>query len=931
MAVRCPYCRLEVPIKAREAGRFGMRCPDCGKKFAVNIPEDPGAPIVAAPLRSELEAKPGLPAATEAATGVHGAAATPNRAAARSSPDDPNATAAIPKTARSSTDDPNATVPLPPSKSVAAPGFDPAEAAPAGGGGGGSALPAGVPSQLGGYRLLKLLGEGGMGSVYLARQIALGRNVALKTLRPVLAHDPTFLARFTREAYAAAQLTHHNIAQIHDFGVDKGTSFFSMEFVDGPSLAQYLKKKPKALDIEAAVCLILQAARGLKFAHEQSMIHRDVKPENLLLNRQGVLKVADLGLVKVPDAAGGAGPDSVAGLTAAQQTGSGASGITMAHSAMGTPAFMAPEQSADATAVDARADIYALGCTFYMLVTGKPPFEASTPLEMMLKHQNEVPVPPERLNRKVPAAISAIILKMMAKSPADRPPTMDAVVRDLKGELATLRSGPTTPGEAEAQTLLECVRGFHAAPTARARQHVLLGLMAGWSALVLLCLLIRWRLVAGGVFGLGVMTAAAYFVLDGLARKGALFTRVRSLLFSNRLVDWLMLFAGGALLLTLLSVFHLLWAWLAFAGFAVLLAFALRATLDRRLEAERAAPLEQAEELLRGMRLKGMDEPEVRGFVARFSGNAWEDFYEALFGYDAKREARSRLSREEPGAGRKRYAAWRDPIADRLDALIQGRRARREVELLRRLEERSLTAQGVNLVTARRKAQRSAEALVTAAAEIRSAPKEAISLNVGKAIREAAAKPETVLAQHERGLIADRRGFLDRVLGPLLGPLLGPRPRFLAGVVLLGGCLAWVQQNEIITAAHLQQAKELARQAAQVTNEKEAKRLAAGAAERARAVDLTKATEPLRMPGVPSAVTGLFNGFGPGAAGLILLISSFFRGVKMSVFAVPAAVVAFLGPRLGIPDIGPIPADYSGMALGAGIAVLGWFFGRGRS
>src|SRR5205085_2799317 len=224
--------------------------------------------------------------------------------------------------------------------------------------------------------------------------LSLDRNVALKVMKPEWAKDATFVARFTREAYAAAQLTHHNVVQIYDFGEDAGTNFFSMEFVDGQTLAGLVREKQK-LDVEEAVGYVLQAARGLKFAHDQSLIHRDVKPENLLLNRQGIVKVADLGLVKTPGVAdadeptGAAAPATGGGRASA----AGSSQITQLNVAMGTPAFMAPEQARDAAHVDHRADIYSLGCTLYDLVTGRPPFEGRTAMEVITKHMSEPIVP----------------------------------------------------------------------------------------------------------------------------------------------------------------------------------------------------------------------------------------------------------------------------------------------------------------------------------------------------------------------------------------------------------------------------------------------------------------------------------------------------------------------------------------------------------
>ncbi|MFN9853726.1 MAG: serine/threonine-protein kinase, partial [Planctomycetota bacterium] len=153
--------------------------------------------------------------------------------------------------------------------------------------------------RLGGYRILRELGRGGMGSVYLAKQLSLDRSVALKTIQTEWASNPRVIARFIREAYAAAQLTHHNVVQIYDLGEDTGTNFFSMELVGGGSLDDLIKKSGK-LDPKTAACFIAQAARGLKFAHDNGMIHRDIKPANLMLTSDGIVKVADMGLVKTP-------------------------------------------------------------------------------------------------------------------------------------------------------------------------------------------------------------------------------------------------------------------------------------------------------------------------------------------------------------------------------------------------------------------------------------------------------------------------------------------------------------------------------------------------------------------------------------------------------------------------------------------------------
>src|SRR5262249_48697303 len=179
-----------------------------------------------------------------------------------------------------------------------------------------------IPETLGGYRVIARLGRGGMGSVYRARQLSLDRDVALKVMAHHLASDPIFVARFCREAYAAAQLIHHNVVQIYDFGAQDGLHYFSMEFVDGRTLAELLKERGR-LEAAVAAGYILQAARGLKLAHDRGMIHRDIKPENLLLDKHDLVKVADLGLVKsipavgpLPDEPAPAGDETDAGPTA---------------------------------------------------------------------------------------------------------------------------------------------------------------------------------------------------------------------------------------------------------------------------------------------------------------------------------------------------------------------------------------------------------------------------------------------------------------------------------------------------------------------------------------------------------------------------------------------------------------------------------------
>jgi hypothetical protein len=782
---------------------------------------------------------------------------------------------------------------------------------------------------LGGYQVLQELGRGGMGAVYLARQLSLNRNVALKVMKPQWASNATFVARFTREAYAAAQLTHHNVVQIYDFGEDKGTTYFSMEFVEGQTLGALIREKSR-LDVEEAVGYVLQAARGLKYAHDQSMIHRDIKPENLLLNQQGVVKVADLGLVKTPEAAEAdeaASAGNASSVNAGdERSGAGSGQITQANVAIGTPAYMSPEQAKNAAHVDARADIYSLGCTLYVMVTGRPPFEGRTVLEILSKHKTQPITPPEMVVKRVPKSLSAIILKMVAKKPEDRYASLSEVIAALEGFLGVSSTGPFTPREEHANLLEECVKTFNASGAARLRSMALPFVLGATFALGLLCLLARHPIAACALITLGVVTALADFILSGTWRKTPLFLKVRALVTGSRPGEWLTALASLAILTVLLMVLKLFWIWLGLGLLAIGIAVAFHAAFDRRAEAERREPLVGVEGMLRSLRLQGLDEDAIRQFVCKYSGNHWEDFYEALFGYEAKLEARRRWARGDRASSRPRFAAWRDPIASWLDAKIAARREASEQAKLQKIEEKSLQSQGENLLTARRKAHRAAAAMVATAAEIKESIRTRdgelmVNRSIARAMREAAVKPEKVLVGRERGLLPERgRGGL---VARLVNLFLGPKVRFLAGAALAAGCIAWMHQNAMISA---EQAGAFVA-AAKSGDVKAIQSHAQAGVARAREV-AARPTETLDLPVIPPALLALVSSFGAGVGGLILIVSSFFSGIRIAIFAVPAAAVPVLGPRLGLPSLGGLDPSLAPSVVGAAIMAAGIMFGR---
>ncbi|MCY3021738.1 MAG: protein kinase, partial [Planctomycetota bacterium] len=268
-----------------------------------------------------------------------------------------------------------------------------------------------IGQTVGGCEILEVLGQGGMGVIYKARQKSLDRVVALKVLAPHLANDINFVSRFQKEARAIAKVNHPNILAVYDVGDDQHTNYMIMELIDGRSLAELQAERRGAIPWEEAMDYIRQASQGLEAAQAVGIIHRDIKPENLMLTKKGVIKVSDFGLAKEADAG---------------------SGATSVDAVMGTPAFMSPEQC-DGKKVDGRSDTYSLGGTFYRLVTGRLPFEAETAMSMMYRHKHEALIPPHEIVATIPEAISDVIVKMMAKKREQRYQTMTEVIDALEG------------------------------------------------------------------------------------------------------------------------------------------------------------------------------------------------------------------------------------------------------------------------------------------------------------------------------------------------------------------------------------------------------------------------------------------------------------------------------------------------------------------
>jgi serine/threonine protein kinase len=269
-----------------------------------------------------------------------------------------------------------------------------------------------VGRSLGQYRIVERIGAGGMATVFKGYQPNLDRYVAVKVLPAYHARDPVFRERFAREARAVAKLAHPNIVQIHDSGEQDSITFIVMEYVDGGTLKDRLKQHSSGLAIPETVDFMIQAAEGLGCAHRNGIVHRDVKPANMLLRRDGYLLISDFGIVKILDA----------------------TNLTRVGTGIGTPQYMSPEQCTG-QAVDRRSDIYSLGIVMFHCLTGRVPFNAESPVSITVKHINE-PLPVQQLQMiGIPPPIEQIVVRMTAKAPQDRYQTMEAVVTALKGVL----------------------------------------------------------------------------------------------------------------------------------------------------------------------------------------------------------------------------------------------------------------------------------------------------------------------------------------------------------------------------------------------------------------------------------------------------------------------------------------------------------------
>ncbi|HYN35622.1 MAG TPA: Stk1 family PASTA domain-containing Ser/Thr kinase [Actinomycetota bacterium] len=324
------------------------------------------------------------------------------------------------------------------------------------------------------YVVIALAGRGGMADVYRARDELLGREVAVKVLNERLSDDRTFVERFRREAQAAANLNHPNIVSLYDFGADNSSYYIVMEYIDGKTLGDIIKEEGPLMP-ERAAEIGVDVARALERAHAASLVHRDIGKGNVMINSHGQTKVTDFGIARA-------------------LSGDNENTMTQTGMVIGTAAYLSPEQAQGAP-VDQRSDIYSLGCVLYEMLVGRPPFTGDTPLSVAYRHVRENPNPPSTVNPDLPKALDAIVMKALAKNPANRYQNATEMREDLERYLAGQKVHATPLMAPETAVGTQVMRETQVQPPPPEKSR------AGW-----------WIL---GAFLLLGLIALGYFLLAG--------------------------------------------------------------------------------------------------------------------------------------------------------------------------------------------------------------------------------------------------------------------------------------------------------------------------------------------------------------------------------------------------------------------------------
>jgi hypothetical protein len=845
--ILCPSCRHAIRVRDLHPGVFTPRCPRCDCTFQLTVPVQPGKTPTVSALEPSVFAEP------------------------------------VPSD-------------LPPPPAVLPPIAWPVEESQRGAGrflpG---ALPRGTPRLLGGHLILRLLGHGPRGRAFLAFPISLGPPGVLKQAAADRADDPVFRAHHAREAFAAAQIEHPNVTQLREVGSARGRLFSVLDFIPGPSADQRVRDQG-ALEPYQATVVILQAARGLRAAHAQRLWHRDVKPANIRLSANGLARLDDLGLELTPSLA--------AALQARERTAGPVRSKDQAPppvALVGTPAYMAPEQARDPVTIDGRADVYALGATYYHLVTGRPPFEGEDAVELLRRHAEEQPVPAREFVQGLPTAIAQAIRTMMGKRPEERYPNMGVVVEVLEGILDLEGTGASQLREESAGTIHASAQILAGSPARRVRGRILAlsGLIGLACSGLLLALGLPWP--ALGILAFLGLTGAALAVGSGLLHRSEWLRLGAEFALGGGVRSWLILIVLAFVLLIALVTWGGFLAWFMICC-AAGLAAAYHFFLDRPWAVIRRQALDSAAASVKALRVRGFAEDAIRALVADCGG-----------------QARNRLS----GVLAAKPPATGGPTS-RLRRYVQDSVDRRHQLLLERAEEGRLVAEGVNLLTARRRARRIAKAMLVTTREWRDelhllgeGPSPGSPAPLLERLSGAAREPEPVLEPHE----PQRTGWLRR-LDAAASFLLGRKLRFLLGALLFGLLAYWLDREGVLTSAQVRseasKAFDVVRRAANSSDPGLLREL-----RWSQPVEWRRLREPLDVAQLSEFVGNRLPAANVGIAGLVLWASLLTPRRITGLFALLGAVAILLGPRWGL----AVPAllstfDVPTQAMMAGLVLL---------
>ena len=761
----------------------------------------------------------------------------------------------------------------------------------------------GFPAEIGPYQLIDLLGEGGMGSIYLAKQISLDRKVALKVVKSHLLKNESMMVRFTREAFAAAQLIHPNVVQIYDMGNDRGNCYFSMELVEGQAL-QDLIKNNKKLDPEQAANYVLQAARGLECAHHAGMVHRDIKPANLLVNHEGLVKVADLGLVKVPERDESELDDGdISALSSSKE-------LTQFGSTIGTPYYMAPEQATSSMSVDLRADVYSLGCTFYVLLTGQRPFDGRTVIEVVAKHTSAPLVPPSLIVDRVPEVLSKIIAKMMAKLPEDRYQNMGELIAELENYLGISSAAQFTPAEEDARLMETCADAYNFFPLTRVRTVAPLAILGVSLFVAFNLVFISWKW-ASGVMIFPLAGFLSYLIIQGVNDNTVLYQLWRELSYRKRgmaVLKWnfaVLLWVIAALMAGVF--FH----WLAMATIGIIVGAAVYVFIDKPIKKHREPLIAKCERLMKRMRVMGMDESTLQMFVAKYSGNHWEEIFEQLFDYEAKRKVRNELSNTVMGRHKPKFRPWVDVMIDAFQRKVEASEVAQDQVLLQRVEQAGLLEKGITSGEARKQAFQMANAMVDKGAGYGSNMWGKRDDSKNQAIRrqEQLDRINNMMREARSGRHRRSYTLLGR-LTPWLDGFFGSFCRALFGSCLVVICLIWANQNNLFessTRSLIDTDVSIVQQPFEGENQ------------------LDGETTPLAIP----MFGFLINSFNPLVAGLLMIASSVFVGWRVTACVLPGLMIVMSGQYLRLPEFVSLPHfDFTSICLGGVLFIGGIILSR---